>query len=74
MASRAKRITLSEPGIAGSYELVERRADGTLLLRPERELLSEVIRDSEARVFRDEELVAHLERVAAAADDLPSES
>jgi hypothetical protein len=74
MASRAKRITLSEPGIAGSYELVERRADGTLLLRPERELLSEVIRDSEARVFRDEELVAHLERVAAAADDLPPES
>ena len=74
MASQAKRITLSEPGIAGSYELVERRADGTLLLRPERELLSEVIRDSEARVFRDEEFVAHLERVAAAADDLPSES
>ena len=54
--------------------MVERRADGTLLLRPERELLSEVIRDSEARVFRDEEFVAHLERVAAAADDLPSES
>jgi hypothetical protein len=71
MASRAKRITLSEPGLAGSYELVERRADGTLLLRPERELLSEVIRDSEGRV---EEFVAHLERVAAAADDLPPEN
>ncbi len=74
MASRAKRITLSEPGIAGSYELVERRADGTLLLRPEREMLSEVIRDSEGRVFRDEEFVTHLERVTAAADDLPPES
>jgi len=55
MASQAKRITLSEPGIAGSYELVERRADGTLLLRPERELLSQVIGDSDGRVFRDEE-------------------
>jgi len=74
MASRSKRITLSEPGIAGSYELVERRADGTLLLRPERELLSHVIRDSDGHVFRDEEFVAHLERVAAAADDLPPES
>jgi hypothetical protein len=74
MASQAKRITLSEPGIAGSYELVERRADGTLLLRPERELLSQVIGDSDGRVFRDEEFVAHLERVAATADDLPPES
>jgi hypothetical protein len=37
-------------------------------------MLSEVIRDSEGRVFRDEEFVTHLERVTAAADDLPPES
>lgn len=71
MASTPKRITLSEPGVAGSYELVERRADGSLLLRPEREKLSDVIRETEGQVFRDEEFAAHLERVAAAEDDLP---
>ena len=29
------RVTLTEPGIAGSYEVVERRDDGTLVLRPD---------------------------------------
>jgi hypothetical protein len=46
MAAARTRITITEPGIAGSYELVERREDGSLLLRPERERLSDVIRDS----------------------------
>ncbi len=73
MASSSKRITLSEPDVAGSYELVERRADGSLLLRPERERLSDVLRETDGRVFRDEEFAAHLERVAASEDDLPAD-
>ena len=71
MATARKRITLSEPEVAGSYELVERRVDGSLVLRPERERLSELLRDTEGAVFRDEEFIAHLERVAASEDDLP---
>jgi hypothetical protein len=74
VASVPKRIMLSEPGVAGSYELVERRADGSLVLRPEHERLSDVMRETEGQVFRDEEFVAHLERVAAAEDDLPADS
>ena len=74
MGRHTVRVTITEPGLAGSYELVERRTDGSLLLRPERELLSDVLRETEGAVFRDEEFIAHLERVAAAEDDLPPES
>lgn len=35
------RVTLSEPGVEGSYAISERRVDGTLVLRPE--TLDEVI-------------------------------
>ena len=73
MASAPKRVTLREPGVAGSYELVERRGDGSLLLRPEPERLSDVMRETEGQVFRDEEFAAHLERVAASVDDLPAD-
>lgn len=73
MASSSKRITLSEPGVAGSYEVVERRSDGSLLLRPEHERLSDVLRETNGQVFRDEEFAAHLERVAASEDDLPAD-
>lgn len=73
MATDPRRIRLSEPGVAGSYELVERRADGSLVLRPERERLSDVLRATEDTVFRDEEFIAHLERVAASEDDLPAD-
>jgi hypothetical protein len=73
MAAPHTRITITEPGIAGSYELVERREDGSLLLRPERERLSDVIRESEGVVFRDEEFIAHLRRISAAEDDLPDD-
>jgi hypothetical protein len=62
---------LREPGVAGSYQLVERRDDGSLLLSPEHERLSDVLRETDSQVFRDEEFVAHLERVAASEDDLP---
>lgn len=74
MATSRRRITITEPGIAGSYELVERRDDGSLLLRPEQELLSDVIRETEGVVFKDEEFIAHLQRLAATEDDLPSAS
>jgi len=64
----AENIPYVVPDIA-----VERREDGSLLLRPEPERLSDVIRDSEGVVFKDEEFIAHLERVAATEDDLPAE-
>jgi nicotinamide riboside kinase len=70
MATAPKRVTLREPGVAGSYELVECRADGSLLLRPERERLSDVLRETDGQVSRDEEFAAHLERVVASEDDL----
>jgi hypothetical protein len=73
MASSPKRIVLREPDVAGAYELVERRVDGSLLLRPEQERLSDVQRETAGRVFRDEEFIAHLERVAASEDDLPAD-
>jgi hypothetical protein len=73
MASALMKVTLREPGIAGSYELIERRGDGSLLLRPEHERLSDVLRETEGQVFRDEEFAAHLERIAASDDDLPDD-
>ena len=33
------RVTLTEPGVAGRYVVAERRADGALVLEPERERL-----------------------------------
>ena len=66
------KVTLTEPGVAGSYVMTERRPDGALVLAPEREPLSAVLADTEGKVFRDEEFVAHLERVAASDDDLPA--
>ena len=74
MASAPMRVTLREPGVAGSYELVERRGDGSLLLRPEHERLSDVLRETEGQVFHDEEFAAHLERVVLSEDDLPADS
>ncbi len=74
MAANPKRITLSEPGLAGSYELVERRDDGSLVLRPATERLSAVVAETDGAVFRDEELIAHLERIAATEDDLPPDN
>ncbi len=35
--------------------------------------LSDVLRETEGQVFRDEEFAAHLERVAASEDDLPAD-
>jgi hypothetical protein len=71
VAASRRQIEISEPGLAGSYELVEQRADGSLVLRPSAERLSDVLRGTQGAVFRDDEFIAHLERVAAAEDDLP---
>ena len=52
------------------YVLTEKRPDGTLVLSPDREKLSEVSADTEGQVFRDHEFIEHLDRVAASEDDL----
>ncbi len=69
----AVKVTLTEPGIAGSYVVAERRPNGALVLMPERERLSDLTAETEGQVFQDEEFIAHLERVARAEDDLPSD-
>jgi hypothetical protein len=74
VATAPKHIRLSDPELAGVYEIVERRPDGSLLLRPEVERLSDVLRETDGAVFNDEEFIAHLERVAATEDDLPAEN
>lgn len=70
MASQPRRITVSDPELPGPYELIERRPDGSLVLRPIREKLSEVLDDTVDAVFVDHEFVRHLERVVASDDDL----
>jgi hypothetical protein len=70
MTEEKVKVTLTELGIAGSYVVAERRADGTLVLTPEREKLSTVSATTEGEVFSDEELVEHLEQVSETEDDL----
>jgi hypothetical protein len=43
------------------------------VLCPEHERLSEVLRETEGQIFRNEEFAAHLQRVAATEDDLPGD-
>jgi hypothetical protein len=50
----AVKVTLTEPGIACSYVVAERRGHGALVLMPERERLSDVIAQTEGQVFEDE--------------------
>ena len=64
------RVTLTEPGIAGSYVVAEKRPDGALVLKPDREKLSAVTAETEGEVFRDGEFTEHLERVSETEDDL----
>jgi hypothetical protein len=66
-----RRITVHDVEFEGAYELVERRPDGSLVLRPLHERLSDVLRETQGAVFVDAEFAAHLERVAASHDDLP---
>ncbi len=46
-------VSLSEPGVAGSYVITEQRADGSLLLRPE--TVDEVIDEFADRVLSEDE-------------------
>ena len=62
-------VTLSEPGVAGSYVIAEQRADGSLLLRPE--TVDEVVDGFADRVLSEdeqEEMFRRL-RVASAEGD-----
>lgn len=68
-----RSVTLTEPDFEGSYWVLERREDGTLVLQPQRERLSQVAAETDGEVFRDEEFLAHLARVEAAQDDLPAD-
>lgn len=70
-AGSMKTVTVIEPDFEGSYRVLERRPDGTLVLQPEREQLSRVVAETDGQVFRDEEFITHLERLEAAEDDLP---
>jgi hypothetical protein len=70
MTEAKVKVTLTEPGIAGSYVVTEKRPDGALVLEPEREKLSAVIAETDGKVFRDEEFIEHLERVSQTEDDL----
>lgn len=54
-------------------EPFEHREDGSPPLRAEQERLSDVLRETEAQVFRGEEFAAHLERVAVSEDDVPGD-
>jgi virulence-associated protein VagC len=72
-AASMRTVTLTEPDFKGSYRVLERREDGTLVLQPHSEKLSQVVEETEGQVFRDEEFVAHLERLEAAEDDLPAD-
>jgi len=72
-AGSMKTVTLTDPEFEGSYRVLERRADGTLVLQPHRETVSHVVAETAGLVFRDEEFIAHLERLEAAEDDLPAD-
>lgn len=68
-----KTVMLTDAEFKGSYRVLERRDDGTLVLQPHREKLSQVVAETDGQVFRDEEFIAHLERLEAAEDDLPAD-
>lgn len=74
MTASPTKVTVNGPDISGLYVVAEERDDGTLVLEPARERLSAVIAETDGQVFQDEEFIAHLERVAAAEDDLAPEA
>jgi hypothetical protein len=59
-----ERVTLTEPGVAGSYVVAERRADGTLVLRPESS--EEVVERFADRPLSEAELEESLDRLDGA--------
>ena len=58
------KVTLTEPGIAGSYDVVERREDGTLVLRPETS--DEVIEQFSNRPLSEADFTESFDRLDAA--------
>ncbi len=58
------KVTLTEPGIAGSYDVVEQHDDGTLVLRPETS--EEVIEQFAERALTEEEFLGSLNRLHTA--------
>jgi hypothetical protein len=58
MATAGKHVRVSDPELPGVYEIVEQRSDGSLVLRPEQERLSDVLNETEGAVFRDDEFIA----------------
>ncbi|MGH3991586.1 MAG: hypothetical protein ACRDSN_03875 [Pseudonocardiaceae bacterium] len=58
------KVTLTEPGIAGSYDVVERRQDGTLVLSPETS--DEVIAQFAGRPLGEAEVTESFDRLDAA--------
>ena len=68
MTEHHTTVTLSEPGIAGSYVIAEQRADGSLLLRPE--TVDEVVDKFADRVLSEDEQEEMFRRLrAASAED-----
>lgn len=64
MKEAPTKVTLTEPGIAGSYDVVEQRDDGTLVLRPE--TAEDVIEEYADQVLTEDEFVESLDRLHAA--------
>lgn len=64
-ASRAI-VQLTEPGLAGSYVVVERRQDGSLVLEPES--VDAVVKEFADRVLTEVEQDDMFRRLDAAAD------
>jgi hypothetical protein len=73
VATATEDVHVSDPELGGFYEVAERRADGSLLLRPGRARLSAVLQEPEGAVFHDEEFIAHVQQVATADEDLSSD-
>lgn len=58
------KVTLTEPGLAGSYDVVEQRDDGTLVLRPETS--DEVIEQFADRPLNEDQALEALDRLTEA--------
>jgi hypothetical protein len=66
MSSARSIVKLTEPGLAGSYVVVERRHDGSLVLEPES--VDAVVEEFADRVLTEVEQDDMFRRLDAAAD------
>ena len=69
-----RRVRLTEPGLAGIYVVVEQRADGCLLLRPETvdEVVDELA-DRRLTEAQQEDAFGRLDQAAERQVDAPGE-